>query len=158
MAPSWPTLGHGRREVAEVAAAAVERCTYVVPPFATEDRVNLVDPAALLASAFADARALYEWRLGIGRSGPALGPATPSLRGRPERWKVMGTDLSYHGVSLGALSWPTSHPGCAVRADAHSVPKTPALHCPGYESGEHPADALERRIIEGPETVAAFIC
>ncbi len=36
-------IGHGRREVAEVAAAALERCTYVVPPFATEDRLKLVE-------------------------------------------------------------------------------------------------------------------
>jgi adenosylmethionine-8-amino-7-oxononanoate aminotransferase len=39
-------------------------------------------------------------------------------------------------------------------------PKTPAPYAiPGVEMLEHPADALERRILEeGPETVAAFIC
>jgi adenosylmethionine-8-amino-7-oxononanoate aminotransferase len=36
-------IGHGRRDVAEVYARAVAEATYVVPPFATPDRVRLVE-------------------------------------------------------------------------------------------------------------------
>src|SRR5262249_6164498 len=36
-------VGHGRREVAQAVARALERIDYVVPPFATEERVALVE-------------------------------------------------------------------------------------------------------------------
>src|SRR3990172_985029 len=36
-------IGHGRREVAEVAARALEQLTYVVPTFATEAKTRLVE-------------------------------------------------------------------------------------------------------------------
>ena len=36
-------VGHGRREVAEAYAQAAAEATYVVPPFATESRVRLME-------------------------------------------------------------------------------------------------------------------
>ena len=36
-------VGHGRREVAQAVAAELERASYVVPTFATEGRVRLVE-------------------------------------------------------------------------------------------------------------------
>src|SRR5436309_15148308 len=36
-------IGHGRPEVAEVAAAAIREIDYVVPPFATAARTHLVE-------------------------------------------------------------------------------------------------------------------
>ena len=155
-------IGHGRREVAEVAAAALERCTYVVPPFATEDRVKLVErlqkswlPPSLTRITFTSGGSeSVEAALRLARQHHLLA-------GRPDRWKVIGTDLSYHGVSLGALS-VANH--AARRAPFEPMlipfPKTPAPYViPGLEHAEHPADALERVILaEDPETVAAFIC
>jgi adenosylmethionine-8-amino-7-oxononanoate aminotransferase len=155
-------IGHGRREVAEVAAAALERCTYVVPPFATEDRLKLVErlqkswlPPSLTRITFTSGGSeSVEAALRLARQHHLLA-------GRPDRWKVIGTDLSYHGVSLGALS-VANH--AARRAPFEPMlipfPKTPAPYViPGLEHAEHPADALERVILaEDPETVAAFIC
>ena len=37
------SIGHGRQEVAEVAARALAETSYVVPPFVTEHRVRLVE-------------------------------------------------------------------------------------------------------------------
>ena len=155
-------IGHGRREVAEVAAAALERCTYVVPPFATEDRLKLVErlqkswlPPSLTRITFTSGGSeSVEAALRLARQHHLLA-------GRPDRWKVIGTDLSYHGVSLGALS-VANH--AARRAPFEPMlipfPKTPAPYViPGLEHAEHPADALERVILaEDPETVAAFFC
>jgi len=155
-------IGHGRKEVAAVAAAALERCTYVVPPFATEDRLNLVErlqkswlPPSLTRITFTSGGSeSVEAALRLARQHHVCA-------GRPERWKVIGTDLSYHGVSLGALS-VANH--AARRAPFEPMlipfPKTPAPYAiPGFERAEHPADALERVILaEDPETVAAFIC
>src|SRR5262249_15314693 len=53
-------VGHGRQEVAEACARELERVSYLVPPFATESRVRLVErlvsrwlPAGLTRVAFA---------------------------------------------------------------------------------------------------------
>src|SRR5262245_44598393 len=37
------SIGHGRAEVAEVAAQALREASFVVPPFVTEHRVRLVE-------------------------------------------------------------------------------------------------------------------
>ena len=37
------SIGHGRREVAEAYAREAERAAYLIPPFATESRVRLVE-------------------------------------------------------------------------------------------------------------------
>ena len=155
-------IGHGRREVAEVAAEAVARCTYVVPPFATEDRLKLVErlrrywlPPSLTRVLFTSGGSeSVEAALRLARQHHLCA-------GRTEKWKVIGTDLSYHGVSLGALSVANHAPRRApFEPMLIPFPKTPAPYViPGVESTEHPADALERVILEeGPETVAAFIC
>jgi len=155
-------IGHGRQEVAEVAAEAVARCTYVVPPFATEDRVKLVErlqrywlPKSLTRVLFTSGGSeSVEAALRLARQHHLCA-------GRPERWKVIGTDLSYHGVSLGALSVANHAPRRApFEPMLIPFPKTPAPYAiPGRQLEEHPADALERVILqEGPETVAAFIC
>ena len=155
-------IGHGRREVAQVAAEALERCTYVVPPFATEERVRLVErlraswlPPSLTRALFVSGGSeSVEAALRLARQHHLAA-------GRADKWKVFGTDLSYHGVSLGALSVANHAPRRApFEPMLIPFPKTPAPYViPGVDVLEHPADALERRILEeGPETVAAFMC
>jgi adenosylmethionine-8-amino-7-oxononanoate aminotransferase len=155
-------IGHGRREVAQVAAEAIERCTYVVPPFATEDRVRLVErlrrywlPPSLTRVMFVSGGTESV------ESAMRLARQHHVCAGRTERWKILGSDLSYHGASLGTLSVANHAPRRApLEPMLIPFPKTPAPYViPGYEPDEHPADALERRILEeGPDTVAAFIC
>lgn len=155
-------IGHGRKEVADAMAAALERCTYVVPPFATEERVRLVErltknwlPPSLTRVTFTSGGTESV------EAGMRLARQHHVCAGRNERWKIIGTDLSYHGVSLGALSVANHAPRRApFEPMLIPFPKTPAPYAiPGHELTEHPADALERIILqEGPETVAAFIC
>ena len=157
-------IGHGRAEVAEVAARALENCTYVVPPFATEERMKLVErltsnwlPPSLTRVTFTSGGSeSVEAALRLARQHHVSA-------GRTGKWKVIGTDLSYHGVSLGALSVANHAPRRgAFEPMLIPFPKTPAPY--RYLRGEatpseHPADALERVILEeGPETVAGFIC
>ena len=155
-------IGHGRREVAEVAAAALERCTYVVPPFATEDRLRLVE--RLTKSWLPPSLTRVLFTSGGTESVEAamrLARQHHLSAGRTERWKIIGTDLSYHGVSLGTLSVANHAPRRApFEPMLIPFPHTPAPYrIPGVEVTEHPADTLERVILEeGPETVAAFIC
>ncbi len=160
-------IGHGRREVAEVAAKAIEELTYVVPTFATEARARLVErlrrawlPPGLTRVSFTSGGSeSVEAAIRLARQHHLAA-------GRTERWKVIGTDLSYHGVSLGALSVG----GHAARRKGFEpllidFPKAPAPYCLSCSLGrttpdcrEQAADKLEEVIVrEGPDTVAAFI-
>ena len=160
-------IGHGRSEVADVAARSLRDLTYVVPPFATEARIRLVE------------RLTGHWlpdgltRVGFNSGGAECVEAAISLArqhhvaaGRPQRWKIIGRDLSYHGVTLAALSAG----GHAKRRKnleplLLDFPKAPAHYCLSCSLGrttpdcrEEAADKLEEVIVrEGPETVAAFI-
>ena len=160
-------IGHGRREVAEAAARAMERVSYVVPPFVTEERTRLAE------------RLRDRWLPpGVTRFFPTSGGSESvdaAIRlarqhhvsaGRAGRWKVIGRDLSYHGATIATLGLG----GNTKRRQAFAplvpeLPKAPAcycLRCPLEKT--YPdcrvacADALEDVIrAEGPETVAAFI-
>src|SRR5262245_42252313 len=161
------SIGHGRKEVAEVAARVLAEMSYVVPPFVTEHRVRLVE------------RLREHWLpLGISRCVFASGGSEAidlSLRvarqhfvskGEPARWKVIGRELSYHGTTLSGLDVG----GHVKRRKGmepwlHELPKAPAcypLRC-GMCRGAGRctlacADALEDAIRRaGPETVAAFV-
>jgi adenosylmethionine-8-amino-7-oxononanoate aminotransferase len=160
-------VGHGRREVAEAAARALERTGYVVPVFATEERVRLVE------------RLQQRWLPGdVSRvyfasgGSEAMDAAIRLARqhhvaaGRPERWKVIGRELSYHGTTLATLAVGGNEkrrkPFGPLLLD---LPKAPACYCLRCPLGlRYPAcevacaDALEDVIQrEGPETVAAFV-
>jgi adenosylmethionine-8-amino-7-oxononanoate aminotransferase len=69
--------------------------------------------------------------------------------GRPERWKVIGRDPSYHGLTLGALA-VGSHRGRRAGYEPMLVdfPKVP------WDDADAVAEVIER---EGPDTVAAFL-
>lgn len=160
-------IGHGRREVAETAARTLERIDYVVPTFATEERDRLVQrlqrswlpPGITRATFTSGGSESVESALRLARQHHVSA-------GRLSRWKVIGTDLSYHGVSLGALSVG----GHATRRHAFEpmlipFPKVPApysLEASARHVDPDPrldaAEKLEETILhEGPDTVAAFI-
>ena len=160
-------IGHGRSEVAQAAATSLAEISYVVPPFATDARVRLVE------------RLVDHWlpegltRVGFTSGGSESVDAAIRLArqhhvaaGRPKRWKIIGREMSYHGVTIGALSVG----GHASRRKGFEpllldLPKAPAHYCLECSLGrtttdcrEAAADKLEELIVqEGPETVAAFI-
>ena len=160
-------IGHGREEVAQAGARALAEVTYVVPPFATESRVSLVE------------RLQDRWLPGGMRrvlltSGGSESVDT-ALRlarqhhvsaGRPERWKVIGRELSYHGTTLATLAvggHTKRRRGFEpMLLDFPKIPTCYPLRCEWCgDDGEcrlSCADRLEEVIErEGPESVAAFI-
>ena len=160
-------VGHGRREVAEAHARELERVSYLVPPFATESRVRLVErlvsrwlPAGLTRVAFASGGSeAVDTALRIAR-------LHHLCAGRPGRWKVIGRDLSYHGTTLATLA-VGGHTKRRVGFEPWlpALPKAPACYCWRCPLGKtYPscrtacADEVERAIVEaGPDTVAAVI-
>jgi adenosylmethionine-8-amino-7-oxononanoate aminotransferase len=160
-------IGHGRREVAEVAAQALERLTYVVPTFTTKAKARLIDrlterwlPEGLRRASFTSGGSeSVEAALRLARLHHVCA-------GRPERWKIIGREFSYHGVTLAALAVG----GHASRRKGYEpllleFPKVPSHYCLECSLGrtsvdcrEQAADKLEEVILrEGPDTVAAFI-
>jgi adenosylmethionine-8-amino-7-oxononanoate aminotransferase len=160
-------IGHGRRDVAEVAARALEQVTYVVPTFATEAKTRLVErlgehwlPEGLTRASFTSGGSeSVEAAIRLARLHHVCA-------GRPERWKIIGRELSYHGITLAALAAG----GHATRRKGYEpllldFPKAPAHYCLECSLGRHSAGCLERAadaveeviVREGPETVAAFI-
>jgi adenosylmethionine-8-amino-7-oxononanoate aminotransferase len=160
-------VGHGRREVAQAVARALEETSYLVPPFSTKSRMALTD------------RLLDEWlpegltRIFYTSGGSESMDAAIRLArqhhvsaGRPERWKVIGRQLSYHGTTLATLAIG----GNAKRIQGFEPylfdsPRAPACYCLRCPLGlRYPdcdvacADEVERIILdEGAETVAAFV-
>jgi len=160
-------VGHGRREVGEAFARASAELTYAVPPFATPARVELVErlrdrwlPPGLTRAVFTSG------------GSESVDAAIRLVRqhhvsaGRPSRWKVIGRDLSYHGVTLATLDVG----GHVKRRKGFEpflsdVSKAPACYCLRCPFGlRHPscqvacATALEEVIErEGADTIAAVI-
>ncbi len=161
------SIGHGRREVADAYARAATETSYVVPPFATTARVRLVE------------RLVDRWlppgldRIGFASGGSeAMDMAIRLARqhhlsaGRPERHRVIGRELSYHGTTLATLAIGGHHkrregfePWLVDQPKAHAHY---CLRCPlgkTYPSCEVAcADSLEALFQQvGPETIAAFV-
>lgn len=161
------SIGHGRAEVAEAAARAMAQTTFVVPPFATESRVALVErlraswlPQGMTRAVFASGGSeAVDLALRVARQHHACA-------GRTGRWKVIGRELSYHGTTLATLAVGghasrragfepllVTHPKAAaaypLRCAACRGKGGCTLDC---------ADDIEAIILrEGPETVAAVI-
>ena len=143
-------IGHGRPEIAEVAANALTRLDYVVPLFATESRVSLVDEVS--DHWLPDP----SWRCVFVSGGSESIDAAMRIAqlhhvacGRPERHKVIGRDVSYHGATIGALavgSHDRRRKGLELALP--TMPKT----------SHHDPEQLEKIIeIEGAHTISAFV-
>jgi adenosylmethionine-8-amino-7-oxononanoate aminotransferase len=143
-------IGHGRPQVAAAAAQALGAVDYVIPPWATESRVALVEELTdhWLPDGFE--------RCGFVSGGSESVDVAVRLArqhhvgsGRPERHKVIGRDVSYHGATLGGL---------AVGGHDRRRSGLEALLPPMPKSSHHDFEELEKVIeIEGPDTISAFI-
>lgn len=161
-------IGHGRREVAEASAAALEQMSYVVPPFSTPERIHLVER---LRRYWLPPHLTRVW-LASGGSEAMDAACKIALqhfvaKGESQRTKIIGRDISYHGttaLTLAVGGHVARKAGFeSVLPDVLRVPTPYALRSPLGRN--HPdfdiaaAQALEDMILAaGPETVAAFVC
>lgn len=160
-------IGYGRKEVADVAARALMDFTHALPPLSTPQRLRLVE------------RLIKSWlpegltQIHFANSGSEAADTAIKLArqyhlrsGNPGKWKIIGRQASYHGVTLGGLS-VSGH--TARRAGFEPLltdfPLAPACYPLRCESCSKDggcnlacADAVEAIILrEGPETVSAFM-
>jgi len=98
-------IGYGRTDVVAAMSAALQRFGYVVPPFLTDSRLELVE------------RLRTSWlppgltRVHLNSGGSEAMEAALKLarqyhtaRGEPQRKIVIGRDLSYHGATIMTLA------------------------------------------------------
>jgi adenosylmethionine-8-amino-7-oxononanoate aminotransferase len=143
-------IGHGRPEIAEAAAAALTGAGYVIPLWATEWRVRLIERLRASWLPAGITRCLF-----TSGGSEAVDTAVRVARqhhlaaGRPGRWKVIGLSTSYHGATLATLA--------VGNHDRRRAPFGPLLvDLPKVDPAD--PDALAKAIeAEGPDTVAAFI-
>jgi adenosylmethionine-8-amino-7-oxononanoate aminotransferase len=160
-------IGHGRREVADAYAREAERAAYVIPPFATESRVRLVEH--LVDSWLPRGLTRVGFTSGGSESVDAALRITRAhfhCAGQPKRWKVIGRDLSYHGTTLATLAvGGHTKRRAGFEPWLADLPKAPACYCyrcplgKSYPScGVACVDEIEAAILRAdPETVAAVI-
>jgi adenosylmethionine-8-amino-7-oxononanoate aminotransferase len=161
------TIGHGVREITEAMAEQGNRLAYThSSQFQTRAGLDL---AEFLGSKLPGSRVWFT-------SGGSEATETALklsrqywlAQGQPERWRVIGRRVSYHGATLGALAVS----GNARRREpylpllgefAEHIAPCFCHHCELHltfpECRLACADELEQAIERfGPESVAAFIC
>ena len=124
-------IGWGRQAVADAAAESLSRLTYALPPFATPERLELAErltndwlPAGMPGiSFFGSGSEANEAAMRLARQ-------YQLARGRDARWKIIGRDVAYNGITLATLS-VGGHD--ARRADfapmLQAMPHLPACYC-----------------------------
>jgi len=144
------TIGHGRSEVVEAAAAALGQVDYVVPLWATESRVELVEEMVdhWLPDGFTQA-SFYSGGSESVDAAVRLARMHHLSTGDLDRWKVIGRDVSYHGSTLSGLSV-----GQHDRRRAGLEPMLSDHPKSDWLDIESLAKIIER---EDPDTVSAFI-
>lgn len=160
-------VGQGRQEVAEAVARELRELAYVVPPFLTKSRLRLTERLRERWLPEGLTRALYT--SGGSESVDAamrLARQHHVAAGRPERWKVLGREVSYHGATVSTLS-VGGHDGRRqvmgpLLWDAPRPPAHYCLRCPlGLDRARCETacvDEVESAIVAaGTDTVAAVI-
>lgn len=159
-------IGHGRTEIARALAEAGERVTFVYNATFTHPwQEELAE--AILGIAPANMAGVYFVSGGseANESAWKLARQYHVERGRPEKYKAISRQQSFHGVTLGALSlsgrpsWRRLYAPMLLPVTQIAAPyEYRCAYCSGGSGcGLQCADELEQAILrEGPDTVAAF--
>ena len=164
----WNVLaGHGRRELAEAARDQAETLAYA-SGFAGSSNPLAIELAERLATLTYPSINRFFFTSGGGEatdSSIKMSRAYWTLRGRPEKTKVISRIEGYHGATLGAMSatglsayWPLFEP--RVPGFLHIPSPYPYRYdAPAGESqGRAAANELEQAILrEGADTVGMFL-
>ncbi|OGO51057.1 MAG: aminotransferase [Chloroflexi bacterium RBG_16_68_14] len=161
-------VGHGRRELAEVAAQQMKELAFSnsYVGYANVPSIRLAE--RLISLVYPNMQAVFFCNSG---SEAVEGAFKISrfywyLQGRPEKTKIIARREAYHGGTLGATAatgLPAFHQGFGPLAEGFVRVETcypyRCAHCKGADDCNLAcADAVEQTILrEGPETVAAII-
>lgn len=161
-------LGHGREELAEVAAEQMRRLAFAntYSGFANVPALELA--ARLPTLAYSGLRASFFTTSGVDANEAAFKTARYYWRrhGRPEKVKILSLEYGYHGATIAGMS-ATGMPDYARMfqprlAEFVHVRSPYPYRCDFAVPGEGPGAAAARLLEEtiqreGPDTVAAFL-
>ncbi|MGH7154843.1 MAG: aspartate aminotransferase family protein, partial [Acetobacteraceae bacterium] len=157
--------GHGRKELAQAAAAQMEKLAYAsaYSGFTNEPAIRLAD--RIVGIAYPNSSAVYFTTGGAESNESAFKTARYYWKrmGKPNKVKIISRYYGYHGVTLAAMS-ATQLPGYAkmfgplVPEFVQVLPPYPYRWPGNGDAGIEAADAVEKAIQEhGPDTIAAVI-
>ncbi len=155
-------LGHSRKELAEAAYRQMQQMAFVsaYAGFTNAPAIQLAEKIIELAPR--GMAGVYFTSTGAESNESAIKTVRYywKQRGRPEKIKIISRMLGYHGVTTGAMS-ATGIPMYWKMFEPRSPGFVHIEACYPYrgrKTGREFADLLEQKIlVEGPETVAAFI-
>jgi len=168
LAGLWNVVaGHGRRELAEAAAAQMSTLAYCSGYTGSSNR-PAIELSGRLASLTYPSINRFFFTSGGGESSDTsfkLARSYWKRRGKPDKTKVISRQWGYHGVTLAAMSatgigsyWPEFEP--RVDGFVHIPSPYPYRYeAPkGVSQGIAAANELEKAILqEGPDSVAMFL-
>jgi adenosylmethionine-8-amino-7-oxononanoate aminotransferase len=156
-------IGHGRRELAEAAAAqARELAFYTNWSYAHPRSIELATRIAELAPGNLNRVFFTSGGSEAVESAWKLAKAYHAARGEPRRHKLISRKLAYHGTSMGALTatglTPLREPFEPLTPGGVHVANTNSYRWKEDRDPLWAAEAIEEAIaFEGPDTVAAVI-
>jgi adenosylmethionine-8-amino-7-oxononanoate aminotransferase len=158
-------VGHGRRELAEAAAAQASKLAYFPQwSYAHTPGIELAERLAHLAPGDLNRVFFTSGGSEAVESSWKLARQYFKVTGQPSRYKVISRNIAYHGTTFGALSITgipaARQPFEPLVPGARKVMNTNRYRCADCGHLEactlRCADDIERQIeFEGPETVAA---
>jgi adenosylmethionine-8-amino-7-oxononanoate aminotransferase len=159
-------VGHGRHELANVAAKqASELAYYPLWSYAHAPAIELAERLAGLAPGDINRVFFTTGGSEAVESAWKLARQYFKMTGEPGRYKVISRDIAYHGTTMGALSITglaaIKGPFEPLVPGSVRVPNTNFYRAPEHGDdharfGQWAADEIERAILrEGPESVAA---
>ncbi len=158
--------GHGRKELAQAAAAQMEKLAYAsaYTGFSNEPAIRLAD--RIVGLAYPHSSAVYFTTGGAESNESAFKTARYYWKrmGKPGKVKIISRFFGYHGVTMAAMS-ATQLPGYQkmfgpLVPEFLQVLPPYAYRWPGNgDAGIEAAEAVEKAIQEhGADTIAAVIC
>jgi adenosylmethionine-8-amino-7-oxononanoate aminotransferase len=158
-------IGHGRKELAAVAAAQMEKLAYAsaYAGFTNEPAIRLAE--RIVGLSYSNMAAAYFTTSGAESNESAFKFARYYWKrmGKPNKVKIISRRYGYHGVTLAAMS-ATSLPGYQkmfgplVPEFLQVAPPYPYRWPGNGDAGIGAADAVEEAILaQGADTVAAII-
>jgi adenosylmethionine-8-amino-7-oxononanoate aminotransferase len=168
LAGLWNVVaGHGREELAEVAAQQMRELAYC-SGYAGSSNPKAIELAERLAGLTYPSINRFFFTSGGGEATDSSIKTARyywKLRGKPDKTKVISRQWGYHGVTLAAMSatgmspyWKMFEP--RVPGFVHIPSPYPYRYQgpPGVSQGVAAADELEQAILrEGPDSVAMFL-
>ncbi|HET6882547.1 MAG TPA: aspartate aminotransferase family protein [Pirellulales bacterium] len=162
-------VGHGRRELADVAARQMNELAYASCYAGSTNRPAIALAERLAGLCYPSINRFYFTSGGAEANESAFktGRYHWKILGKPEKYKIIGRVWGYHGVTLAAMSatgitsyWPMFEPRTPgfIHIESPYPYRFQASPNDSRTAGQQAADLLEAAILrEEPDTVAAFL-